>query len=88
MGQVPAVAPLHDSGTPLTQRVMSQAIDTRSSSELAASTTLAHRAHLSLITAEGAGLWLHADPPVAAGLNTDLSVYVGMLRWWSRLPFA
>ena len=76
----------HSAG--LSRKTLSACIDSRSSAELRGRATLAHRAHLNFISAEGAGLWLQATPSAVAGLNNEPAIYVAMLRRWLRVPFA
>lgn len=74
----------------LSQKVLSNAIDSRSHAQLSLPgvTPMARRAHLSLISASGAGLFWHATPSEAARLNNVPSLFIGMLQRWLRIPFA
>lgn len=49
---------------------------------------MSRRAHLSLITAPGAGLWLEATPSKEARLHNEPALFVAMLQRWLRMPFA
>ena len=60
-----------DRSDAMSQKVLSASIDTRSFAELRQRATQAHKAHLNLISAEGAGLWLQATPSTVAQLNND-----------------
>jgi len=72
---------------PWSQKALSKAIDERTLAELSASACQSRRAHLKLIGASGAGLWLNATPSKAAQLNNDPALFVAMLRRWLRMPF-
>ena len=74
----------------LSQQKLSAAIDTHTFDDLTnpANTTPAHRAHLHLQTAGGAGSWLHALPSENLGLKVDAPLYTTMLQRWLRVPFA
>jgi len=74
----------------LSQKVLSEAIDKRAYAQLASpqSCCQARRAHLSLVSASGAGLFLHATPSKEAKLNNEPALFVGMLRRWLRVSFA
>jgi len=74
----------------LSQKTLSAAIDKRQAQTITSQDTvpLARRAHLKLIGAPGAGLWLQAVPSKAASLDNDPCLYVTMLRRWLRMPFA
>jgi len=76
------------SAEPWSQKALSKAIDERTLAELSASAGQSRRAHLKLISASGAGLWLNATPSKAAQLNNDPALFVAMLRRWLRVPFA
>ena len=43
------------------------------------------KAHLNLVAASGAGLWLHAIPSRHAQLDNEPALYVAMLRRWLRI---
>jgi len=73
---------------PWSQKALSKAIDERTLAELSASACQSRRAHLKLICASGAGLFLNATPSKAAKLNNDPALFVAMLRRWLRVPFA
>ena len=74
----------------LSQKVLSQAVDdfTAAGLKQEGATSTARRAHLSLVTAPGAGLWLQATPSKAAKLDNEPALFVTMLRRWLRMPFA
>ena len=70
------------------QKALSRAVDERASAVLAGNACMAHRAHLGLVSGDGAGLWLEAAPSVAAKLSNEPVLFVAMLRRWLRMPFA
>ncbi len=79
-----------DSVSELSQKRLSEATDKRTAAQLALPTaaSMARRAHLSLISASGAGLFLSATPCKAAQLDNDPALYVAMLQRWLRIPFS
>ena len=72
----------------LSQRVLSQAVDKRTVAQLKSSASSSRCAHLGLVSAPDAGLFLHATPSKAAKLDNDPALFVAMLRRWLRMPFA
>jgi hypothetical protein len=72
----------------LSQKSLSEAVDKRTAAQLALPATMARRAHLSLVSASGAGLYLQANPSKTACLNNEPALFVAMLRRWLRIPFA
>ena len=71
------------------QKDLSQALDKRVFMQLtdASSCSLARRAHLNLVRASGAGLWLHALPSKNCGLHVEPALFTTMLQRWLRIPF-
>ena len=72
----------------LSQKRLSKAIDKRTKASLEESLDQSRRAHLSLVSASGAGLYLHASPSKAAHLHNEPSLFVGMLSLRLRMAFA
>ena len=72
----------------LAQKDLSRSIDERAFAQCKDSADQARRAHLNLVSASGAGLFLHAAPSKANRLHNDPALYVAMLRRWLRNPFA
>ena len=74
----------------LTQKVLSSAVDERTFARLTAAevTSLARRAHLKLVSASGAGHWLHAVPGRSTKLDNPPALYKVMLQRWLRIPFS
>ena len=74
----------------LSQKALSAATDERTLAELSqpGAVSMSRRAHLSLITASGAGLFLQATPCKEAQLNNEPALFVAMLQRWLRIPFA
>ena len=81
--------PLNVSGA-LSQKELSAAIDKRSYAQLTDADTVcqARRAHLSLVSASGAGLWLQATPSTEAQLSNEPALYRTMLQRWLRMPLS
>ena len=50
--------------------------------------SLARRAHLKLVSASGAGHWLHAVPGRSTKLDNPPALYKVMLQRWLRIPFS
>ena len=72
----------------LSQKKLSEAVDKRSLAQLRHSACRSRRAHLDLVSAEGAGMYLHATPSKAARLDNEPALFVGMLQRRLRIPFA
>ena len=72
----------------LSQKKLSGAVDKRSLAHLRNSACRSRRAHLDLVCADGAGLYMHATPCKAARLDNDPALYVAMLRRRLRIAFA
>ena len=72
----------------LSQKKLSEAVDKRSFAQLRSTACRSRRAHLDLVCAEGAGLYMHATPCKAAHLDNDPALYVAMLRRRLRIAFA
>ena len=74
----------------LTQKQLSSAIDKRTHAQLMAQgcATQVQRAHLSLLSASGAGLFLQATPSKTAHLDMEPALFIATLRRWLRMPFA
>ena len=74
----------------LSQKELSKAIDQRAFGQLscASSACQSRRAHLGLVSASGAGLYLQAVPSKEARLNNEPALFVAMLRRRLRMPFA
>jgi hypothetical protein len=72
----------------LSQKELSEAIDERMSARLSApeTTSQARRAHLKLVSASGAGLFLHAVPSKEARLDNEPALYRVMIQRWLRMP--
>ena len=64
----------------LSQKVLSRAVDARTSAQLLATASPVRRAHLGLVSASGAGLWLHATPCEVVKLSNEPVLFVTMLR--------
>ena len=77
-------------GNKLVQKGLSEAIDKHTFSQLSYPNVVStsRRAHLSLITAHGAGVFLQAAPCKDSQLNNEPALFVAMLRRWLRIPFA
>ena len=71
------------------QKDLSHVLDKRVFMQLmdANHTSLARRAHLNLVCASGAGLWLHALPSKSCGLHVEPALFTTMLQHWLRIPF-
>ena len=78
----------HDVSGPLSQKELSKAIDARSYDQLAVASDSSTRAHLSLVSASGAGLYLHATPCKAARLNNEPALFIAMLQRRLRISFS
>jgi len=74
----------------LSQKELSKAVDQRAFGQLscASSASQSRRAHLSLVSASGAGLYLQAVPSKEAKLDNEPALFIAMLRRWLRVPFA
>ena len=74
----------------LPQRQLSNALDAATTTTLLdqSTSTPAQRAHLRLVSAPGAGQWLHATPTAALGTKVDPVLYSVMLQRRLRIPFA
>ena len=77
----------HEPTAPLHQHSLSAAIDAHTFTRLTdqSTTTAARRAHLQLLSAHGAGLWLGVTPCKTAGLSVEPPLYVVMLQRWLRM---
>ena len=73
----------------LSQQQLSKAIDQRTFGLLTCSSTASQsqRAHLKLLSAQGAGLFLNAVPSTEAKLDNEPALFIAMLRRWLRMPF-
>ena len=72
------------------QKGLSKAIDERLLASLTdpSCVDVARRAHLKLLQASGAGLWLQAQPSKTMHLHVEPALYVASLRRWLWIPFA
>jgi len=78
-----------DPSVKVAQKALSAAIDKRTFANLVGpDVSVSRRAHLSLITAPGAGLFWQAAPSKEVQLNNEPALFVAMLQRWLRIPFA
>ena len=73
----------------LSQKELSKAIDHRSKAMLSSPHVAcqSRQAHLSLVSASGAGLYMHATPSKEAKLNNEPALFRAMLQRRLRIPF-
>ena len=79
-----------DLDEPASQKELCKAIDDRTFASMcdASVGTPSRRAHLSLLTAKGAGAFWHATPSRSMHLDMEPCLYRVVLQRWLRMPFA